>query len=119
MDQFKIFFNSYIDSILYFSSDQNLDSDAPLCKKYNSEDFDLATLKELEKNCFEFYSNNFEFIKSNLGLAGHDFFLTSNGHGAGFWDGDWEEEIGKKLTEESHKYNEVNFWVSNGKIYCE
>ena len=21
--------------------------------------------------------------------AGHDFWLTRNGHGAGFWDGDW------------------------------
>jgi hypothetical protein len=25
-------------------------------------------------------------------LAGHDFALTRNGHGAGFWDGDWPGE---------------------------
>lgn len=24
-------------------------------------------------------------------MAGHDFWLTRNGHGAGFWDGDWPE----------------------------
>lgn len=24
--------------------------------------------------------------------AGHDFLLTRNSHGAGFWDGDWDEE---------------------------
>ena len=22
---------------------------------------------------------------------GHDFWLTRNGHGAGFWDGDWDD----------------------------
>jgi len=32
--------------------------------------------------------------------AGHDFWLTRNGHGAGFWDGDWPE-TGDALTEAS------------------
>jgi len=32
--------------------------------------------------------------------AGHDFWLTRNGHGAGFWDGDYEH--GDKLTEIIH-----------------
>lgn len=31
-------------------------------------------------------------------LAGHDFALTRNGHGAGFWDGDLPEELGNRLT---------------------
>lgn len=31
-------------------------------------------------------------------LAGHDFALTRNGHGAGFWDGDLPEELGSRLT---------------------
>ena len=26
---------------------------------------------------------------------GHDFWLTRNGHGAGFWDGDWDEDFEK------------------------
>lgn len=24
-------------------------------------------------------------------MAGHDLWLTRNGHGAGFWDGDWRD----------------------------
>ena len=31
--------------------------------------------------------------------AAHDFILTRNGHGAGFWDGDWHEPWGERLTE--------------------
>lgn len=34
--------------------------------------------------------------------VGHDFWLTSVGHGAGFWDGDWDTEhhdFGDKLTD--------------------
>lgn len=30
--------------------------------------------------------------------GGHDFWLTRNGHGAGFWDGDWVEPHGTALT---------------------
>ena len=29
--------------------------------------------------------------------AGHDSWLTSQGHGAGFWDGDWQEPQATKL----------------------
>ncbi len=31
--------------------------------------------------------------------AGHDFWLTRNGHGAGYWDGDLQDHIGESLTE--------------------
>lgn len=35
------------------------------------------------------------------GRAGHDFWLTRNGHGAGFWDGDWPEPWAEVLTNAS------------------
>lgn len=31
-------------------------------------------------------------------MAGHDFCLTRNGHGAGFWDGKWPEPQATTLT---------------------
>jgi hypothetical protein len=34
----------------------------------------------------------------------HDFFLTRNGHGAGFWDGDYKN--GEKLTEIAKSFGE-------------
>jgi hypothetical protein len=48
----------------------------------------------------------------------HDFWLTRNGHGAGFWDGDYEEEIGEKLTKLAKTFPEVNLYVGDdGKVY--
>ncbi len=32
-------------------------------------------------------------------VFGGDLYLTAAGHGAGFWDGDWSDEAGDKLTE--------------------
>ena len=43
----------------------------------------------------------------------HDFWLTRNGHGAGFWDGDYEENIGQKLTDISHSFGEVYLYLND------
>ncbi|NBX97408.1 hypothetical protein EBQ81_00890 [bacterium] len=34
---------------------------------------------------------------SPAAYAGHDFWLTRNGHGAGFWDGDWRQPEADRL----------------------
>lgn len=38
---------------------------------------------------------------------GSDFHLTRNRHGAGFWDSDWDDSLGKQLTELAHPYGEL------------
>tara|TARA_Y100001963_G_scaffold37564_1_gene52487 strand:+ start:173 stop:550 length:378 start_codon:yes stop_codon:yes gene_type:complete len=45
--------------------------------------------------------------------AAHDFILTRNGHGAGFWDGDWSEPIATKLTELCKKFGEIEIYLSD------
>ena len=42
--------------------------------------------------------------------AAHDFILTRNGHGSGFWDGDWSEPIATKLTELCEKFGEIDIY---------
>ena len=39
-------------------------------------------------------------------LAGHDFWLTRNGHGAGFWDGDYPESEETILTDAARTFGE-------------
>ena len=51
------------------------------------------------------------------GRAGHDFWLTRNGHGAGFRDGDWPEPFAAKLTEAAKRAGERDLYVSRGWIY--
>jgi hypothetical protein len=38
--------------------------------------------------------------------AGHDFWLSRNGHGAGFWDGDWEH--GRVLRDAAKTFGTVD-----------
>jgi hypothetical protein len=50
--------------------------------------------------------------------AGHDFWLTRNRYGAGFWDGDWNEPAATILTDSSHAYGESDLYVGDdGRIY--
>ena len=47
---------------------------------------------------------------------GHDFFLTRNGHGAGFWDRGLGA-LGLRLTDASKPYGETNYWLDdNGRV---
>jgi hypothetical protein len=98
----------------------------PLEDSFTLEDISEETLEEQKAQCEDFLSDpavsEFFDILSDEGirLAGHDFWLTRNRHGAGFWDGDWPESWGDRLTERSHAYGEVDLYVGDdGLIYGE
>jgi hypothetical protein len=51
-------------------------------------------------------------------MMGHDFWLTRNGHGAGFWDRGLGE-LGDALTAAAKTYGEQWLYVGDdGLIYC-
>lgn len=51
--------------------------------------------------------------------AGHDFWLTRCGHGAGFWDGDWPEPQASKLGRVSKAFGNVDLYIGDdGLIYA-
>jgi hypothetical protein len=51
---------------------------------------------------------------SNLERFGHDFWLTRQGHGAGFWDGDWPE-YGDWITDIIKRaFSELSAWTEEG-----
>ena len=56
------------------------------------------------------------------GHIGHDFFLTRNGHGAGFWDGDYTDretgiEYGDLICDVLHavfgEYSDIHLWSTD------
>lgn len=50
--------------------------------------------------------------------AGHDFWLTRQHHGCGYWDGDWPKDVGERLTKAANDVRGLYPYVgSNGKIY--
>ena len=48
--------------------------------------------------------------------AGHDFWLTRNGHGAGFWDGDWIEPAATILDKTSKHFGNVDLYVGDDRL---
>jgi hypothetical protein len=41
---------------------------------------------------------------SDASQTGHDFILTANGHGCGFWDRGYDLEIGRQLSDATRNY---------------
>lgn len=117
LDKFTL---AYIECALWSSYD-NSDSSGgnPLDSNYSIKDIAPETMKKIKEDCKKFQSDNLEDIQDNLEGAGHDFWLTRNCHGAGFWDGDWPTSIGIHLTNKSHAFGECDLYVGDdGKIYC-
>ena len=61
-----------------------------------------------------------EACEGDESQGGHDFWLTRNRHGAGFWDrgnGVWPDK-GKALTDDAHAFGEVDCYLGgDGKVY--
>ena len=124
----KEFIDQYIKTMLWSSTDESDERGGePMDKNYNKEDIAKEFMESIKADCKKFINENYPYIQDDMTGAAHDFWLTRNGHGAGFWDGDWEFEIdvngqkknaGKHLTDISKAYGEVNPYVGDdGKIY--
>ena len=63
---------------------------------------------------FDAYKHRKMMINSSEGdewdYAAHDFILTCNGHGAGFWDGGWHDPWGDKLTTLCKSFPHLDVW---------
>ncbi len=109
------FTRQYIATALWSSTD---DSDKPLDAKYGVSDLHPTTLIVMRVDCAKFQADHADDISADVEGAGHDFWLTRNGHGAGFWDGDWADDVGERLTRASKAYGEVSLYVGDdGRIY--
>lgn len=120
-----VFTTAYLEAALWSSND---DDDRSLDTDYAVSDIHPETLAKIVQDCAKFQADHDDLINDdNVAVqsehscdarAGHDFWLTRNGHGAGFWDGDWTEPAATELTSASKMFGEVNLYVDNGKIYA-
>ena len=111
----------YLETALWSSTD-NADEcgGEPLDANYGVEDFTRAALVQAVQDCKDFQEANEDMLGTDGNddsRAGHDFWLTRNGHGAGFWDGDWPTH-GDTLTVASKVYGEVYLYPYRGKVHC-
>ncbi len=98
--------------------DENGDGGEPLDANYDASDLAPEALATMRGDCLDFYVANVALIvERNAYLAGTDFWLTRNRHGAGFWDGGWCFN-GKALSDAAHAYGETYLYIGDdGKIH--
>lgn len=108
---------AYIEAALWSTID---DDGNPLDASFTIDDIDVETLQAMLDDCEAFQSVNQETLDGcDEAISGHDLWLTRNGHGAGFWDGDYEESQAQSLTDASHALGEFDLYVGDdGKIYA-
>lgn len=66
-------------------------------------------LSQAISDCDKFQSEN-ETLLEQAGTDsqnGHDFWLTRNGHGCGFWSRDYDDEVGKPLSKAARSFGEA------------
>lgn len=108
----KDFVDAYIEAALWSSSDP--DTGESLDSNFGVEDLDPETRAQMESDCEQFCLIAGRHIAADDATrAGHDFWLTRNGHGSGFWDGDWGEELGDTLTELCKGFSDVTLYVTD------
>jgi hypothetical protein len=113
------FEQSYIECALWSSMDNKDEQGGePLDANYSMEDFAEETLQKIRLDCAKFWKASGDLLDNvSDEMAGHDFWLTRNRHGAGFWDRGLGE-TGERLTKVAHSFGEVDLYIGdNGKIY--
>ena len=121
-------FDSYVESIFFTESDSWEEDglEYPTCDTFHSETLTklregleqfFAELEGKEVGCLSLLDAALEF--RGYGEIAHDFWLTRNGHGAGFWDGRYSDtQLGDLLTEVAKKFGEAYLYVGDdGLIY--
>ena len=102
---------SYLGTALWSSTG---DDDEPLDKEYDVSDISNEAERESRRDVVKFIRKSRRYLGDvSPDMAGHDFWLTRNGHGAGFWDGDYPDDIGEKLTEISKTFNEAHMYIGD------
>lgn len=113
------FTRAYIECALWASCDDNAE---PLDSNYSIDDIEPDSMEKIIEECKAFQNDNWELLQAyceayqhpeytSMSLAGHDYWLTRNGHGAGFWDRG-VGEVGDLLTK-ACRYQERHLFAND------
>lgn len=115
------FVRQYLETALWSSNDNSReDGGDPLDANYDIDDIHPETIAQAIADCTAFQAcNQIDLTKTGADdeQNGHDFWLTRNRHGAGFWDRGYGT-VGARLTDAAHVCGEVNLYVGDdGKVH--
>jgi hypothetical protein len=130
------FLAAYVEAALWSSTD---DSGEPFDKDHDSSDIAPETHARMRADCNAFLAHKLggrliaivERLEAEgrwslpagsdctvTEYAGHDFWLSRNGHGCGYWDGDWPKGIAEGLDKLAKQFGEFILYLGDdGLIY--
>lgn len=116
MKDLDSFERAYIEAALWSSTDND---DTPLDSNYTIDDISDEAIQKIKEDCKRFRIKAESFLDGlDDSQCGHDFWLTRNGHGAGFWDRGYSKLVGDTLTKMSHIFGECDLYVGDdGRLY--
>jgi hypothetical protein len=117
MPNLDAFTTAYLECALWSSTD---DAGEPLDCDYSISDIAPESLTSMIEDCADFQASYRDLYRADWTSeqAGHDFWLTRNHHGAGFWDRGFS--AGKQLTDAAHAYGSCDIYIGDdGKVYAE
>jgi hypothetical protein len=113
----------YVETALWSSPNDRYELDEGygemLDADFDVSDVDDDTVRQFEQDCAAFFDQNADDLaEMGPGQAGHDFWLTRNHHGDGFWDRGLGER-GDRLTDAAHAFGEVALYVGDdGRVHA-
>lgn len=111
---FKAFLSAYTECLVWSEAEDNGEN-------FDNRDgeFSHPALTAIESDCRDFYDSYDSTWQSALSdaQAGHDFCLTRNGHGTGFWDRGLGA-LGEELSKACKPYGTQNLYRGDdGNLY--
>lgn len=105
----------YLEAALWSSTD----GDEPMDKNHDLGDIEPLCHERARRDCARFFRENaldlavfMETTNRGWECIGHDFWLTRNGHGTGFWDRNGGD-AGDRLTDAARAFGEVSLYVAD------
>ncbi len=113
--------DAYIECALWSSTDESTESGGyPLDANYGPEDLTRKCRAEMRRDIRSFleYCQETGIDLSSIrdSMIGYDFWLTRNGHGAGFWDRGLGD-LGDQLTKAAKTFGAADLYVSRKRIH--
>ena len=136
-EQISIITKHYLEALLWTAPENDSEENPGDC--INVNDLPPNIWFDAQQDCIEFVESCGELFTQAMGCYdagygrhpeagsaeaafGHDFALTRNGHGCGFWDRESEgllKELGDKLTVLCQQQEKNLFVSEDGSVYYE
>lgn len=133
--EFNAFHSAYIEA-LFFRETIGGDGN-PLDSDYDSSDLSKRSETKIRHDCLAFYAMNHKTIQHGAApmgqyydgatdairkaaYGGHDFYMTRQGHGVGFWESEWSiADPNQTLDKAATQFHEFHTWINKGKVEIE